>query len=179
MRAVAFTGMPGAGKSEAVEAAKALGLPVVRMGDAVWAEVKARGLPLESEVVGKVAGEMREKAGRGVWAERTVQTIRKLDAPTVVIDGVRNAEEVDAFRRLLGPDFTLVAIHASPATRLSRILARHREDDAKSEAEFRARDARELGWGIGAVIATADVMVVNEGAVATVRDAVGRVLRQG
>lgn len=177
MRAIAFTGMPGAGKTEAVEAARALGLPVVRMGDAVWDEVRARGLPLEPAVVGKVASEMREKLGRGVWAERTVDAIRKLDTRVVVIDGVRNVEEVETFRRLLGHDFTMVAIHASTATRLRRILARGRADDAPTEADFRARDTRELGWGIGTVIATADVMIVNEGDVASVREAVARVLR--
>ena len=162
MRAIAFTGMPGAGKTVAVDVARELGIPVVRMGDAVWDEVRNRGLPLVHEHVGRVATEMREKYGRGIWAERTSDKVLDLAVPTVVIDGVRTEEEVDVFRARLGHDFTLVAIHASPATRLRRILERQREDDARNAQEFHARDERELGWGIGRVIALADVMLVNE-----------------
>lgn len=177
MRAFAFTGMPGAGKSEAVEAAKALGIPVVRMGDMVWEEVRRRDLPLTNENVGRVAGEMRDRSGKGVWAERTVEAIRKLGTDRVVIDGVRSPDEVEAFRRLLGHDFVLVAIHAAPAVRLARLLGRNRADDVKTEEEFRARDARELAWGIGNAIAQADVLLVNEGGVDEVRNAVARLLR--
>ncbi|MHB8584504.1 MAG: AAA family ATPase [Thermoplasmatota archaeon] len=177
MRAVAFTGMPGAGKSEAVESARAAGIPVVRMGDAVWEEVRRRGLPIVDENVGKVATEMRQTHGRGIWAVRTLEAIHKIDAHEVVIDGVRNVEEVAAFREALGHDFVLVAIHASPNTRLERILARKRPDDAPDEATFRARDARELGWGIGSVIALADIMLVNEASQASIREAALRILR--
>lgn len=162
MRAIAFTGMPGAGKTVAVDVAREMSIPVVRMGDAVWDEVKARGLPLVHEHVGRVATEMREKFGRGIWAERTADRVLDMQSPVAVIDGVRNSEEVDVFRARLGHDFTLVAIHASPRTRLSRILHRQREDDAQNATEFHARDERELGWGIGRVIALADIMLVNE-----------------
>jgi dephospho-CoA kinase len=179
MRAVALTGMPGAGKSLAVEVAAGLGIPVVRMGDAVWEEVGARGLPLTNEHVGKVASEMRERHGPGVWAERTIERIRKLNPPQVVIDGVRSLAEVEVFRARLGADFLLVAIHAAPRTRLKRLLARHRADDVKSEEEFRARDARELAWGIGSVIALADVVVENEGAPERLQGAVRAILKQG
>ncbi len=174
MRAFAFTGMPGAGKSLAVEVARELGIPVVRMGDAVWDEVRARGLPLAHEHVGRVATEMRDKYGKGIWAERASDRVLDMDATRVVIDGVRTVEEVDVFRARLGHDFTLVAIHASPATRLDRILSRQREDDARNAQEFHARDERELSWGIGRVIALADVMLTNEGAA----DALGARVRE-
>ena len=56
----------------------------------------------------------------------------------------------------------IVAVHASPRTRFSRLSTRGRRDDPKSWEEFVARDMKELGFGIGDVIALADVMVVNE-----------------
>lgn len=176
-RAVAFTGMPGSGKSVAVDCARKLGLPVFRMGDAVWDEVRSRGLPLEEGHVGRVATQMREKHGPGIWAVRTIERIRKSAAPLVVIDGVRSTAEVDTFRRELGADFVLIALHASPATRLSRLLARHRADDVRDDREFSARDERELGWGLGRAIALADIMVVNEGDLARLEADVERVLR--
>lgn len=162
-RVVAFTGMPGAGKSLAVQAARDAGVPVVRMGDQVWHEVERRGLPLDETNVGAVATAMRETHGPGVWAERTLEEIHGLEGDEVVIDGVRTLEEVETFGDALGEDFLLVAIHASPHTRRSRLLTRGRADDVADLSEFHARDVRELDWGIGRAIALADVMLVNEG----------------
>jgi len=42
------------------------------------------------------------------------------------------------------------------------MLRRKRSDDAVTIEAVRARDLRELSWGLGDVIATADVMLVNE-----------------
>src|SRR5207249_4371996 len=68
-----------------------------------------------------------------------------------------------SFQELVGDDLSVVAVHASPRTRYERMLRRRRTDDAGSIEAFRARDLRELSWGLGDVIATADVMLVNEG----------------
>lgn len=175
---VAFTGMPGAGKSLAVETAREWDLPVVRMGDAILEEVESRDLELNEDNVGKIASRMRDREGPGVWARRTLAMIDELgtDAEPVVIDGVRTLDEVRVFREALGDDFTLVAIHASPDTRRERLLERGREDDVADESEFRARDERELGWGIGQVVALADVMLVNEDTPKAFQDRVREVL---
>jgi dephospho-CoA kinase len=92
------------------------------------------------------------------------------------IDGVRSEAELEVFRHRLGHDFTLVAIHASRATRMKRLFERHREDDVKDEGEFIARDERELGWGLGRVIALADVMLVNEESMPNLSSQVERIL---
>ena len=81
----------------------------------------------------------------------------------IVIDGIRNIEEMDFFREKLGKDFLLVAIHASPETRYKRLMDRKREDDNLTIDRIKNRDERELRWGIGVLIALADVIIVNEG----------------
>lgn len=177
MRVVAFTGMPGAGKSVAVEVAKKHGLPVLRMGDFIWEEVKRRGLPIDSGSVAEVAMQMRTDYGPGVWAEKTVDRLKQMHSDTAVIDGVRSEAELEVFRHRLGHDFTLVAIHASRPTRQGRLLERRREDDVKDAGEFIARDERELGWGLGRVIALADVMLVNEDSMPDLGEQVEKVLR--
>ena len=68
MKIIAFTGMPFSGKSEAVEIAKKLGIPVVRMGDMVWDEVKKQGLEINDGNVGFIANKMRESHGMDIWA---------------------------------------------------------------------------------------------------------------
>lgn len=160
VRVICLAGMPGCGKEEFVTVARERGLPVVRMGDVVREEAKRRGLRFSDESVGGMAHEERVKHGFGIWAERTIPMIG--DRVTVV-DGVRAREEVEAFRRTFGDDLVVVAIHASPRTRYARIVQRARGDDVLSMEEFRRREERELGWGLGEVIATADHMIVNEG----------------
>lgn len=178
MRVVAFTGMPGAGKSEAVAVALARGVPVVRMGDFVWAETRARGLTLIDANVGKVANEMRATHGMDVWAQRTCDAILREHAAArlVVVDGVRNDEEVQTLRRRLGHGFELVAITAPPETRVERLMKRKRADDSATKEAILARDDRELGWGIAKSIALADHSVVNEGDLPSFRKAVGALL---
>lgn len=176
MRVVAFTGMPGSGKSRAVQVAADRGIDVVRMGDLVRAEAEDRGLEQTEAEVGRVAVEMRDDHGDDIWAVRTLQELKDLDADVAVVDGVRGLAEVERFREALGSDFVLVAIHASPETRYERVKARGRDDDVTTRDEFEARDQRELGFGIGTAIALADVVVVNESAESAFVGKVERVL---
>lgn len=178
MRVVGFTGMPGSGKSEAMEVAKARGHPVVRMGDLIWEEVERQGLPRDAAHVGKVANAMRESHGKDVWARRTAERVRKVAAGQrlVLIDGVRSHEEVETLRRELGHDFLLVAIHTDPDHRFQRMAARGRADDSKDVAMLRVRDEREMGWGIARTIALADEMLVNDGTLDQFRAKVGALL---
>lgn len=163
-----LVGMPGSGKSEVARMCKIHGFVLARIGDRVWDEVKSRDLEITSENVGKVAGEMREKEGMDVWARRTTdyigEEIGHTDGP-ILIDGVRNWEEIVHFRAVYGKDMTLVAVHSSPATRHRRLMRRGREDDSLDFDAIRARDKRELDWGIGRVIAMADHIIVNEGTI--------------
>ena len=79
-----------------------------------------------------------------------------------MIEGIRSQYEVDIFKKNF-KDFKIIAVHSTPKTRFKRLKRRMRPDDSKEESEFLLRDKRELNFGIGNVIATADYMVVNEG----------------
>ena len=174
MRVVGFTGMPGSGKSEAMEVAKARGHPVVRMGDLIWEEVDRQGLPRDAKHVGQVANGMRESHGKDVWARRTAERVRSVAAghKLVLIDGIRSQEEVETLRRELGHDFLLVAIHTDPDHRFERMVQRGRADDSKDPAVLKARDEREMTWGIARTIALADEMLVNDTTLEAFRDRV-------
>jgi len=80
-----------------------------------------------------------------------------------VIDGVRNMEELDLFKKELGLDFLVVAIDASDETRRKRTLARGRTDDSKNLKDLEERDKREISWGLQKVIADADIIIQNNG----------------
>jgi len=174
MKAVVLTGMPGSGKSEAVKVAEEMGIPVHHMGSLVREMVKAKGFEVNRANMQAVADGERRKLGADIWAKRTVRLLAA--APMVVIDGTRSLQEVAFFRRELGPNLTVVCVHASPRTRWDRISRRGREDDPRTFEELRARDLNELRWGLGEVIATADAMLVNEEGKGTLRAQMRRLL---
>lgn len=156
--------MPCSGKSVAVQIAKENKIPVIRMGDAVWEETKNQGLLLNDKNVGFVANDMREKHGKDIWAKKTVEKIKSnVKEDCVVIDGIRNSEEIDFFKKELGNKFIVISILASNKTRKKRVITRKREDDSSYVKDLEERDRRELGWGLGKVIKYADIEIVNEG----------------
>jgi dephospho-CoA kinase len=164
MKIIAFTGMPASGKSEAVQLAKDKGIPVIRMGDLVWEETKRQGRPLDDRNVGSVATSMRKEYGIDIWAKRTVEKIHSLKKSAhLVIDGVRNMEEIEYFKKELGLDFFVVAIDAPDELRRKRAIARGRTDDSKDIKDLEERDKREIHWGLQKVIADADIIIPNNG----------------
>ena len=159
-KAIAFTGMPGAGKSEAVRVAEELDIKIIRMGDEVREEAARRGMEPTDENLGGIADSMRKLHGKDIWAKKCLDKIGK--EKIVVIDGIRNIEEVERFKKEID-EFILIAIHASPSTRYERIRNRGRSDDAEDIEKMKERERRELSWGLGEVIAMADIVVINEG----------------
>ena len=171
MKIIVFAGMPSSGKSEAVKIAKDMNIPVFRMGDMVWEETKKQGLEINDKNVGMIANNMRKEHGMDIWAKKTLKKIEKIKKENLlVIDGVRNIEEIEAFKKKLGKDFIVIAIIASDVTRQKRCLKRRREDDSKDIQDLKKRDKRELGWGLGSVIASADIVIPNEGSIKKFRN---------
>ena len=164
MKIIAFTGMPFSGKSEAVKIAKEQGIAVVRMGDMIWEETKKQGFELNDQNVGMIANNMRKTHGKDIWAKKTIKKINSMkETELLVIDGIRNIEEIETFEKELGKNFVLIAIEVCDKTRHKRALMRGRNDDSMDPDLIKQRDRRELSWGLGNVIAIADSVVTNEG----------------
>ena len=159
---IAFTGMPFSGKSEAVKIAQKNKIQVVRMGDMIWDEVRNHGLKLTDENVGRIANDMRDQYGKDIWAKRTIEKIKNMKTKDLlVIDGIRNEEEVQTFKKNLGKDFLLVAVEVLDTIRYKRAMNRGREDDALNLEKVKQRDNREIKWGLKKAIASADIVISN------------------
>ena len=175
---VGLGGMPGAGKSLVVETAKELGYDVVAMGDVVREQTRLRGLEPTPQNVGKVMLELRAQEGNYVIAKKCIPKIEQQPSNRVLIDGLRSLFEADIFREHFA-SFTLVAVHAPPQVRFERLRLRGRSDDPPNYEVFHERDMRELGVGLGNVIAMAEKIVVNdnsiEGFKALVKENFGRI----
>ncbi|MFB6127274.1 MAG: AAA family ATPase [Halolamina sp.] len=191
MRIIGTVGLPGSGKGEAADVAREEGLPVVTMGDVIREACRERGLD-PSEHHGEVAQALREEHGETAIADRTVDRIREaVDADggegededegvnAVVVDGLRSPAEVEAFEVAFGEDFLVVAVNAPFDLRAERLGERGREATDLDRERLREREDRELGFGMGEVIAAADVTVDNTDTLAAFRDRVRRLLRAG
>ena len=165
IQVLAFVGAPAAGKTEAASVAKTLGIPIVTMGDVVRAELRRRGLPLSDENAGRIASELRAQEGMDAIAKRCIPQVRAIAGKkaVIVIDGIRGISEVETFKKEFGTDFTLVRVDAPLNLRYERIKTRGRGDDSLSIEEFKAREERENGWGMGEAMKNADTVITNTG----------------
>ena len=174
---VGVLGMPGAGKGTVRKIFQKMGYPVVVMGDEIREEAKRRKLKPTPENLGMVMLKLREEEGLATVAKRCITKMEKAKEKIVIVEGIRSLHEVDEFKKHF-PNFTLIAIHASPETRFRRLFQRKRSDDPKGWETFMERDSRELSVGIGAAIATADHMIVNEGTKAQLKRKIREVLKE-
>jgi dephospho-CoA kinase len=162
MKVIGVVGLPASGKGEFSKIAAGMDIPVVVMGDMIRNAVAAAGLEPSDTNFGATANRLRAEGGMDAIARLCVPEIKKLDAPLVLVDGIRGDTEVSLFRQEF-PGFILISIDSSFDNRLARIAARARSDDFTSADALRNRDTRELSWGLGKALQSADIHIENEG----------------
>ncbi len=171
-KAILIIGMPGSGKDEFAMVAREMGIEVVNMGDIVRKYTSSIGVSISMS--GEIASKERKDHGMDIWAKRTIEQIK---SAFVVVEGVRNVEEVVRFRKDMKVGL-VVGISSGREKRFSRLLKRGREDDPRNIEEFTVRENRELSWGIGEVLATADRYICNDGTIMEFRENVREFLNE-
>jgi len=174
MKILLITGMPGAGKEELLNVARSMDIPFLRMGDIVREFHAASGAAEKGLSVGQVANGEREKHGKDIWAKRALE---RMSGDIFLVDGCRSLDEVNSYKGL-SKDVYIIAVHASRETRYKRLIERGREDAPKNMEEFDERDNREMGWGLGNVIALSDFMIVNDSDLDSFKEKVKRTLEE-
>ena len=171
-KAILIIGMPGSGKDEFAMVARDMGIEVINMGDIVRKYTSSTGVSISMS--GEIASRERKANGMDIWAKRTIERVQ---SNFVVVEGVRNIEEIQRFRKdmVIG---LVVSISSGRDTRYARLLKRGREDDPRNIEEFTVREKRELSWGIGEVLATADRYICNDSSIDAFRESVKEFLRQ-
>jgi dephospho-CoA kinase len=165
---IGLVGLPGAGKGECARIAKEAGAMVVSMGDIVRDYAKKMELDDSDESIGGMAHSQREKYGYGIWANRTVEKILEISAPTnsisiITIDGIRGDAEVQVFKDAFNQNFKTLAVKMPAQRRFELLQKRKRSDAPMTWEEFQLRDERELKWGIQRAIDDADYIILNTG----------------
>ncbi|MHA1791547.1 MAG: AAA family ATPase [Promethearchaeota archaeon] len=163
LKVIGLVGMPGSGKSIAVKRLQTRkNIEIISMGDIIREYLRKKGIPINSETLGKITKGLRKEYGDDIIAQLTIKKIEShvSNDDIVVIEGIRSMKEIAAFRKHW--PIKILAIHSPPTIRHERMQERKREDDEQSPDYFKARDERELGFGIGDVIALADFMLIND-----------------
>lgn len=132
------------------------------MGDVIRKEAERLGVKPTDENLGRIMLDLRNKYGRGAVANLIVREIKD-DKRHVIIDGLRNMEEVDILRKY--GIVKILAIHAPKEKRLFYIKERKRSDAPTDIEEFEARDRRELEVGLGEAISYADSIIMNDSSI--------------
>jgi len=176
LKIIVLVGLPLSGKTTY---AKKLGpkynMPLYETGEVVLEEVTKRGLDFTPENIKKVTDECK-KISDSYFTERLIEKIKELssDVPGVFISGIRAISEVEVLKRYFGHENVFViAFHASMHTRFNRLQnpdrmsetkgAKAREDELlRNFDNFVIRNKKELGYGVGNVIATADYLINTE-----------------
>lgn len=174
---VAVTGLPGSGKSTFLRVAKELGYHLIVMGDFVREEAARRNLPPTAVNMGELMFQMRKERGEDFIAQLTVEKAEKMKTDFIVIDGVRNPEEVEKFKKTF-KNFYLIAIDSTAELRFKRIRRRFRSDDSTDRDKFEEREARELKVGVGRAMALANLIIDNNSSLGEFKAKVKNVLEE-
>lgn len=172
---ILVTGMPGSGKSTLSEILGRRGFKVTSMGDVIRYEAEIQGVEPTPENLGRIAKDIRSE-GEAAVARRCVTLLKCQPTQMTVVEGIRSLAEVQEFRK--GFKATLIAVHASPETRYTRMSKRGRSDDPTECAGFHVRDRRELGFGIGEAIAMSDQIISNNDTVQNLEKRLDTLLRR-
>ena len=160
MKVIGFCGLPGSGKSTAIEAISDLGI-IVTMGDVVRNEAKRRNIKPIDTNLGKIAKELREKGGPEIIAENCVDLIKKLN---------------NVFRKSW--KFPIISIHINKDERFKRLSKRGRSDDPKATNDLMERDKREIEFGLKEVLEKADYKIINNSTITDLQKRVREVVKE-
>ncbi|MBH59459.1 MAG: dephospho-CoA kinase [Thaumarchaeota archaeon] len=156
---ICVTGLPGAGKSVFCEIGKRLNFKIIIMGNQIRKEVENRGLNNNSEILSKLMIELREKRGKNAIAEMCKDEIIKSNEKNIIIDGIRNIEEIELFKEI--GEVKIILIKNTKEQRMKFLQERNRSDAPMNLDEFNARDKKELEVGLEEVMNISDIIIDN------------------
>lgn len=163
VKVVAFVGLPGVGKSSAVDYLTEKGYPKVYFGGVVLQAVKDAGMDVTPDNERYMREKLREDEGKDVIVNRIVQQINDLIATgqhRIIADGLYSWTEYKILKSEFPGELTVIAIVAPKHLRHHRLASR--PDRPLTEAQASERDWSEIeNLEKGGPIAIADHTIIN------------------
>lgn len=134
-----ITGNYASGKDSVAEILQKMNFYHVSYSDLLREELKKRKQEITRDNLIAVGNELRQHQGADILSQRAVQKV--LDGENYVFTSIRNPGEVEYLQKR--SDFLLINVTAPEKVRLQRIIQRNRENDPKTLAELRQKEALE------------------------------------
>lgn len=171
-RVVGITGTIGAGKKVVKKFLLShYNCYHVTLSDVIRGEIEKKHGRFDRSMMQDMGNEMRQKYGGHILAKVGVEYLPR-DKEMIVIDGIRNPEEIMWLKKEFGGKFVLIGIDAPAERRFEFATKRGEQRDPKSENEFKSMDSRDQGQGepefgqqVKKCLEMADYQIVNEGSV--------------
>ena len=158
---ICIIGLPGAGKSLFCSVSNQLGFSVINMGDQIRKEIKKRGLSDKAETLNKMMIKLRKENGRSAIANICIPIIKESQNKHIIIDGIRNIEEIKEFQKI-GKVITILITNTTER-RMNFLIERGRKDAPLDKKSFRKRDENEISIGLDKVLEIPDIKINNSG----------------
>ncbi|MBL7100629.1 MAG: AAA family ATPase [Nanoarchaeota archaeon] len=155
-----LTGSLCAGKGEVANYLKSLGFVYFSLSDVIRDELDKNSMLKTRENLISLGNKLRKEHGNGVLAEKIKEKLTSNE--NIVIDSIRNPEEIEELRKL--PGFVMMGVDALEETRFARMLERKRPGDPKTIEGFREinEDMKiKHGQRVQSCMKLADCIIVN------------------
>lgn len=174
---LAVVGLPGCGKTEATQYLMQItGWPKVYFGQAVLDEVAKRNLPQNEQSEKLVREDLRQIHGMAALAIVNLSKIKELyKKSSVVVESLYSWEEYLVMKQEFGANFKVLAVYASPATRIKRLSSRPQRPLTAEQVQTRDYSQIENLHQAGP-IARADFTIVNEGTIEDLKKHIAGIL---
>lgn len=181
---VAVCGDSGAGKSTTTGLLKDMGFRAFSLSGLLRDEADAAFDAPSRAQVQAYGKRMQQEHGNDYFARRLVAETDLIAPGDAVIDGMRNLDEVEHIRAAAekaGMTFVMIALVLDAERRFDRVQRRSRAGDPGDLETFKIDDARANGAnGVfqnnAALVAAADIRLVNDGDIASLKNELHRAL---
>ena len=165
---IGITGGFGSGKSTSASFFESKGFKKIILSLFLEEEAKKRGFKrITRKILQDLGNEWRKNFGRGNLAEKAIDFIKKNKIEKAVIDGIRNAGEVERLKK--EKNFILLGIVSNKKNRFERLKNLKRREKLTWEI-FKKLDRRDMGVGqkqaglhVVECIALSDIFIDNNG----------------
>lgn len=167
VKILAFVGLPGVGKSVAVNYLTEKGFPKVYFGGIIYSAMNEAGIEITPESQQIFRKEIREKEGKDFVVRRVIKQVHNLIGAgqhRIVLDGLYSWTEYKMLKREFPGEMSVVAIVSNKKLRHHRLANRPERPFTIEEANI--RDWSEIeDLEKGGPIAIADHYIINNSSI--------------
>lgn len=165
VKIIAFVGLPGSGKSVAVDYLTAKGYPKIYFGGILYQAMRDANIEITFDSQQEFREEIREKEGKDFVVKRAMKQAHELITAgqhRIIFDGVYTWTEYKILKHEFPGELTVVAVVAPKHLRHRRLA--ERPERPLTEVEANQRDWAEIeNLEKGGPIAIADHYIINDG----------------